>query len=85
MVDEPDALITGSDIDQINIFRSWHNIMYNKLKGQLTNDELISSFTEQEWDHYCMRYVSEQMNKVTTITSSGNQSTTNQSWTQAKD
>ena len=61
MLNATDSALTGADVDQINIFREWHSAMYSKMKGQLTNDELVLCFTEQEWDHFCMRHITQKI------------------------
>ena len=64
MLNMADSSLSGADVDQINIFREWHSAMYTKMKGQLTNDELIQCFTEQEWDHFCMRHISQKITQI---------------------
>ena len=56
-----------TDIDQINLFRTWYTNLIQK-EGGISHEFIIQELTESSWDTFCnsyLVYVTQQAQKVT--------------------
>ena len=48
--------LDNTDIDQINLFRTWYTRMIQK-GGAMSNELLMQEFTEEVWEEFCNAYL----------------------------